>query len=153
MTWKVKRFSKIRKLPPIPDVKIPELPKKMIEQELTRLLAFAGFVWHSYKVFEYEHKVTQIEDPYWSNPKGQECTRYPDFLHDLNACFRWLVPPTIDRIMAEQGCSSDLAYAILFKRWLQELELIIPRAAEALCQAILKMLDLSLTKSKEVQDE
>jgi hypothetical protein len=28
--------------------------------------------------------------------------------------------------MSEQECSSDLAYAILFKKWLQKLELDIP---------------------------
>ena len=66
----------------------------------------------------------------------------PDFTHSLDACFKWLVPPAIDRIMAEQECSSDIAYAILFKKWLQELELIIPKAALALCLAIKKLIDM-----------
>ena len=47
----------------------------------------------------------------------------------------------IDKIMADQQCSSDVAYAILFKKWLQELELIIPKAAPALCLAIEKLID------------
>jgi len=34
--------------------------------------------------------------------------------------------------IAEQQCSSDLAYAILFKKWLQELELDMPHPALAL---------------------
>ena len=44
----------------------------------------------------------------------------------LNNLFKYAVPKAIDKIMAEQECSSDLAYAILFKKWLQKLELDIP---------------------------
>ncbi len=64
-----------------------------------------------------------------------------NFPEDETACFKWLVPLAIDKIMAEQECSSDVAYAILFKKWLQELELIIPEAALALCLAIEKLID------------
>lgn len=65
----------------------------------------------------------------------------PNFTQSLDACFKRLVPVAIDKIMAEQRCSSDVAYAILFKKWLQELELIIPDAALALCLAIEKLID------------
>jgi len=61
------------------------------------------------------------------------------FTQSLNACFKWLVPKAIEKVMAEQECSSDVAYTILFKKWLQELELIIPNAALALCLAIMKL--------------
>ena len=54
--------------------------------------------------------------------------------------FEYAVPVWIDKIMAEQGCSSDLAYAIMFKKWLEELELDIPHAAETLFRAIYKAL-------------
>ena len=57
------------------------------------------------------------------------------------ACFKWLVPKAIDKIMAEQECNSDFAYAILFKKWLQKLELMIPKATLALCLAIKKVID------------
>ena len=69
-----------------------------------------------------------------------------DFTQSLDACFKWLVPKAIDEIMAEQECSSDIAYAILFKKWLQELELIIPEAALALCLAISKLIEKDIDK-------
>ena len=64
-----------------------------------------------------------------------------DFTESLDACFKWLVPEAIDKIMSEQECGSDLAYDILFKKWLWKLELIIPKAALALCQAIGELID------------
>ena len=76
---------------------------------------------------------------------GKTYRKLPNFITSLDACFKWLVPITIDKIMSDQGCSSDVAYAILFKKWLQELELIIPEAALALCLAIKKMI---LTKGE-----
>ena len=51
---------------------------------------------------------------------------------DLNSLFKYAVPIAIDKIMAENEYSSDLTYEILFKRWLQELALIIPEADTAL---------------------
>ena len=66
---------------------------------------------------------------------------YGGFTQSLDACFKWLVPKVIDTLMAEQECSSDLAYAILFNRWLLELQLIIPESALALCLAIEKLID------------
>ena len=65
----------------------------------------------------------------------------PNFPESLDACFKRLVSLIIDKIMAEQECSSDVAYAFLFKKWIQELELIIPEAALALCKAISKLID------------
>ena len=59
---------------------------------------------------------------------------------DLNNLWKYAVPTVIDRIMTEQECSSDVAYGILFKKWLQELELNIPHAALALFWAIYKCL-------------
>lgn len=64
-----------------------------------------------------------------------------NFTSSLDACFKHLVPKAIDKIMADQECSSDLAYAILFKKWLQELELDIPHCAPTLCLAIEKLID------------
>jgi hypothetical protein len=62
--------------------------------------------------------------------EGWDYTAFPQFAHypdiDLNNLFKYAVPVTIDKIMSEQECSSDLAYAILFKKWLQKLELDIP---------------------------
>lgn len=79
----------------------------------------------------------------WIDPDGNCCTfieRQYNFTQSLDACLKHLVPKAIDEIMAEHKCSSDVAYAILFKKWLQELELIIPKAALALCLAIEKMI-------------
>ncbi|KKM70248.1 hypothetical protein LCGC14_1442670 [marine sediment metagenome] len=50
----------------------------------------------------------------------------------LAPLFKYAVLLAIDKIMAEQECSSDVAYAILFDKWLQELVLIIPEVATAL---------------------
>ena len=55
---------------------------------------------------------------------------------DLNNLFRYAVPVFIKKIMAEQECSSDVAYAILFKKWLQKLELDIPNHEGTLFWAI-----------------
>jgi len=77
---------------------------------------------------------------YWVKD-GMAYRELPDFPESLDACFKWLVPKAIDEIMAEQGCSSDAAYAILFKKWLQKLELIIPKTALAFCLAIEKLID------------
>ena len=38
---------------------------------------------------------------------------------DLNSLFKWAVPVAIKAIMIESECDKELAYAILFKRWLQ----------------------------------
>lgn len=59
---------------------------------------------------------------------------------DLNSLFKYAVPVVIDKIMAQFECSSDLAYEILFKRWLQELQLNIPHADTALFKVCCKAL-------------
>ena len=59
---------------------------------------------------------------------------------DLNNLFKYAAPKAIDRIMAGQECSSDVAYAILFKKWLQELELDMTHPALALFWAIYEAL-------------
>ncbi len=75
---------------------------------------------------------------YYINPDG-DAEDIPNFVESLDACFKWLVPMVIDKIMAKEGDSS-VAYAILFKRWLYELALIIPDATLALCLAIGKLI-------------
>ena len=107
----------------------------MNEQELNKKLAeWAGF---KYQV------CSSVRRGYcWVDPQyGDHAETPPNFIQSLDACFRWIVPKAIDRIMAEHECSSDVAYAILFKKWLQELELIIPNAALSLCLAIEKLID------------
>ncbi|MBU1173271.1 MAG: hypothetical protein KKD44_27205 [Proteobacteria bacterium] len=65
------------------------------------------------------------------------CCHSPEYPGvDLNNLFRWAVPLVIDKIMLKQECSSDVAYAILFKKWLQELQLNIPYAADTLYEAL-----------------
>ena len=63
------------------------------------------------------------------------------FPQSLDTCFQWLVPKAIDRIMAEHECSSDIAYSILFKWWLRELELNMGEPALTLNLAIGKLID------------
>ena len=61
--------------------------------DLNRKLAeWAGFKYNNYGVYEYEHKDTRIEDPYWTNPTGQKCKTYPHFPSSLDACLKWLAP-------------------------------------------------------------
>ncbi len=60
---------------------------------------------------------------------------------DLGNLFKYAVPKVIDIIMAEQKCSSDVAYAILFKKWLQELELDIPQYSKTLFWALYSLID------------
>ena len=64
-----------------------------------------------------------------------------DFTADLSLCFELLVPITIKAIIAEQECDVELAYAILFKKWLNKLEEDIANhnAPLALCKAIEKL--------------
>ena len=61
---------------------------------------------------------------------------YPPQDADLNNLFKYAVPKVIDKIMAEQGCSSDVAYDILFDKWLQKLQLDIPNHVGTLFQTI-----------------
>lgn len=61
---------------------------------------------------------------WWYKPEGDHLPLGEEPALDLNNLFQNAVPKAIDRIMIEQdGCSSDVAYAVLFKRWLAELEL------------------------------
>ena len=54
---------------------------------------------------------------------------------DLNSLFQYAVPRVINILMAEQECSEELAYDILFKKWGQ-----IGHDADALFRAIFKAL-------------
>ncbi len=105
----------------------------MANQELNKKLAeWAGF------------RVEGTTAFHWN--LNQQGNNYSDiitlnFTESLDACFKHLVPKAIDKIMIEQECSNDIAYAILFKKWLQELELIIPKSALALCLAVEKLTD------------
>ena len=118
------------------------------KQELKEVLGrWAGFRWHVRREYVHGylmHGGSWVEG-HWDykgecSVEGTVFEGLPDFPQSLDACFKWLVPKAIDIIMAEQGCSSDLAYAILFKKWLQELELDMPNAALALCLAIKKLI-------------
>jgi len=70
----------------------------------------------------------------WLPPSEVERHKSIPFLPSINldSLFKYAVPNVIDKIMAEGGCSSDVAYEILFKKWLQELQLNIPHATLAL---------------------
>lgn len=107
---------------------------KMNKQEINETIAkWCGF----------KHNPLAKQDPlcgHWLEPDGRPRYMLPDFTTDLNALFKYAVPKWIGKIMTEQECSSDLAYAILFKKWLQELELNIPHATMALCKALLMLI-------------
>ena len=66
----------------------------------------------------------------WRAPDGRRFRELPE--PDLNFLFAYAVPKAIDVIMRQQGCSSDIAYAILFNKWLRKLELDIPNHAGTL---------------------
>ena len=113
------------------------------EQELNKKLG-EGVGFRYQATIELEHNICRQEG--WIYPDGsmgntpETLFNLPNFIQSLDACFKHLVPLAIDIIMAKQECSSDFAYATLFKKWLQELELIIPEAALALCLAIEKVI-------------
>ena len=129
------------------------------EQELNKKLAEWRFPPPEYRVYkvypdfiaidkqftaEVENHVLSIDPTLKGALKVGEWYRHENIkilTQSLDTSFRLLVPKAIDKIMADQQCSSDIAYAILFKKWLQELELIIPKAALALCLAISKLID------------
>lgn len=71
---------------------------------------------------------------HWRNPKGDYIIELPPI--DLNNLFLYAVPKAIDKIMAERECSSDVAYAILFKKWLSNLELDMTHPADSLFRAL-----------------
>jgi len=75
--------------------------------------------------------------PLIRRPDGYLDNYYPPI--DLNSLFKYAVPKAVDTIMAEQQCSSDVAYAILFKKWLRELELDIPDHEGTLFWALWKV--------------
>ena len=56
----------------------------------------------------------------------------------LDNLFEYAIPKAIDKLMLpeEQGCSCEVAYAIIFKKWLQNLECDIPNHAATLFWAI-----------------
>ena len=80
-------------------------------------------------------------DGSFSEDKANSRCFLADPFSSLDFCFKWLVPLIIGKIMVEQGCSSDVALAILFKKWLQELELNMTQPATTLCLAIKKLGD------------
>ena len=111
-----------------------------------KIAEFGGFCWHDLTSIVGGVGVCKkcglLCGYVWSGDEEEDDKIHvPDFPNDLNACFKYIVPKWIDIIMAEQECSSDLAYAILFKKWLQELELNISHAAPAFCKAVEKLID------------
>lgn len=68
----------------------------------------------------------------------------PDFPHDLNACFKWLVPQALEMII-EKGYVPPIMK--LFQLWYDELVSLtgdssnVQQAALALCKAIEKLID------------
>ena len=71
---------------------------------------------------------------------GTEGINYYEGIESLGFLFKYAVPKAIDKIMSEQECSSDLAYAILFKKWLRKLELDIPHHETTLFWAIYEVI-------------
>ena len=97
--------------------------KQPTQEQIKRFWEWCGF-----KIKRTYHDFYELESPlkeqYWFGLPPCPIKNYPPI--DLNNLFLYAVPKVIDIIMAEQECSSDVAYAILFKKWLQELELDIP---------------------------
>lgn len=108
----------------------------MTNQELNRKLAeWAGFTESDIKR-HYYFEIGGGKRAKWREPSTEWHIKLPTFAQSLDACFKWLVPKAIDRIMAEQECGRNVAYAILFKKWFAELELNMAQPALALCLAI-----------------
>ena len=80
--------------------------------------------WHK-KPEDYQ-RIYWYANNHWIYPNGSKQKDPPPI--DLNSLFKYAVPKAIDKIMLpqEQGCSCEIAYAIIFKKWLQYLELDIP---------------------------
>lgn len=64
-----------------------------------------------------------------------------NFTHSLDACFNWLVPKAIDKIIARLNWSKESALDILFANWRHELRDEVEQPALALCKAIEKLID------------
>ena len=105
-----------------------ELREKMKQKQPTQEQIKEFWEWCGWKPCRIHAPMSPEKDG-WENPLpitsfDKYLARLPDL--DLNNLFKYAVPLAIDKIMSKQGCSSDLAYAVLFKKWLQKLELDIP---------------------------
>jgi len=96
-------------------------------------------------------------------PNWERCWKYPTkYPHSqssktppkltLDNLFRWAIPLAIDKIMAEHECSSDIAYAILFKHWLEELQLDIPHAANTLFLVVYLVMKEAKTENEQLKE-
>jgi hypothetical protein len=62
------------------------------EQELNeKILKFAGFTYHTCEGMWWygKYKGTNI---WWESPEKQKFEDPPNFLHDFNACIKWIIP-------------------------------------------------------------
>ena len=60
------------------------------EAQIREFWEWCGFIFHDYIVYEYEHRDTRVEDPYWENPQGHEVLALPKL--DINNLFKYAIP-------------------------------------------------------------
>lgn len=79
--------------------------------------------------------------PFNGNELEWPTTFLPQFTDSLDACFKWLVPKTILRMMGELTYDRRSAVKALFKKWLDNNPNGTGNFAEALCLAIEELID------------
>jgi len=85
---------------------------EQIEVELNEKLArWAGFKRNSVPTRNREGKYVAK----WGYPDHESYTNVPDFVHSLDACFKWLVPKINDlRLYRDEGVFSVHVYAAAY---------------------------------------
>ena len=87
--------------------------------------------------------------PSGEGSKTNDFKDLPDFLNDLNACFKWLVPEAL-KLLTEKGYIPPVIK--LFQLWYDELVSLtgdssgIQQPALALCLAISKLIERDIDK-------
>jgi len=116
----------------------------MNEQELNKKLA----EWAGFALVNWERQVHGIVQP-WVSLRYPDNTYHdrndvPNFTQSLDACFKWLVPQTLELIAKKGYCPPTIK---LLHLWYDELANLTgdssntEQAALALCLAIEKLID------------
>ena len=117
------------------------------QEQIKEFWEWCGFkliteVWEQIKVLNWSlDRASELPEMVIISPDDSFIKELPSF--DLNNLFKYAVPKAIDKIMLpqEQGCSCEIAYAIIFKKWLQYLELDIPNHVTTLFWAIWEVIE------------
>lgn len=119
----------------------------MTKEEIKKLAEWAGFDW---KVCSGDYPW----DPFnhWADPKGNKVDRIPNFPESLDACFKWLVPSLFEKgLFLSLITDKRFNRATILSGLLDRNDKVVAigegkTPAEALCKAILKLVEASPTR-------